>query len=565
MIELRSAILDPTENARCLKEHLRLSTESAAILDRRKFVPESAKSLLFLPKLRPFVESSILGEDAKVATRLLEKSKHIGIFCDYDCDGILSSEVARHVFSGLGKKHTIFLPERRESYGLNRSALRDLQKKGVDTLITADCGTSNIAEILYAKTLGMTVIVTDHHEYSSRPPADAFLNPMYTEYASLCGCSTFGMALQSLSAELFQQVQPFLAIATIGDIVPMLQESRIFVSDFFDFPRFPGILDAAFDGVTDFDLLSVAFNVVPKINALSRMGQARTVLKFPKQTKQMVAAQLTQLNDSRKALQKELVTKLRTQISESDPIIVVNIPPDVITDGHGFFGLVASRLAEKYRKPAFVGHIEKGRFKGSGRSNGAVNIHSLLHLAQASCDIEFGGHSVALGFSAKTVDQFKAAVNTAYTESLDEISIAVIDDTDFSATLDDLSSMAAPFAELFPFGNKFPFLTLSLSGLEYSKFKERDFFSTFTYGDSVIYLPVTLGASNSPEKILSASVSLVGTVDSKLKYVVNDLDVEVAGRCVRASQIPRRFSKPASKPKFIRKPSVASKKLASLL
>lgn len=450
-----------------------VSSETGKILQKRGVSPEHAKLTLFTDAPRKFLASS-LATETRTALQLIEKSKKIGVFCDYDADGILSHEVIRTFLSGIDKKFTSYIPERSEKYGLNRSALRNLANRGVDTLITADCGSSDLEELYYAKSLGISTIVTDHHKYRERPPVDAFINPVGTEFLSLSGCSVAGMTLQSLSQQLFLESIPFMAVSAIGDLVPLHQESRFLVAEFLSFPKFPGILEAAFDSVEDFDTLEIAFNVVPKLNALSRMGTAKTALKLYQNTKSKSATILTNLNTARKNRQRVLTQEAFKTLNAEPPIIVVCLPE--IDGAHGFYGLIASRVVEKYNKPALVGGIHSGRFKGSGRSIPGVNLYQVLEKASEFCDLEFGGHSVALGFSAKSKEKLEDGLE-AITEYIQSLELTPVEQViDMQVNMSDISRIITPFQELWPFGSGNPHLTIQLDDIVIPKATKNGFF-----------------------------------------------------------------------------------------
>jgi len=507
-----------------LQASFSLCRKSAELIAKRNFTLEDAASLLFQTEFRKFSETS-LRDDTQRAQQLVLESKQLGVFCDYDADGILSSETIRCFLDEIGSKYQMHIPERKESYGLNRAALRRFQAQGVDTLFTADCGSSDIEEILYAKTLGMKVIITDHHKYAERPPADAFLNSVDTEFASLCGCSVAGMTLRGLSEKAFTTAKAFMSVATIADIVPLYQESRQLVQGFLDCPTLPGILAPAFDSVSEFDINSIAFQVVPKINALSRMGKARLVFKLRQMAVYDAAKKMKLINESRKRQQLELFEHLDDFIDTSSEVIVACVPEEY-KDAHGFFGLVASRITQTYKKPSLVGQMVNNRFKGSGRSVSWINLHNLLSYAAEDYDVEFGGHSVALGFSAADVSDFAVAVNSQFAKHREELVETIPDEVDFEMSVNELIQLEPVYSELSPFGSGFPAIKVRVNDLHIDKYERTGFFSKVTRGNSIIYaIPgIQDELKEAGTRVKTVDLVISGVENDKLKYLVEAFD-----------------------------------------
>lgn len=488
-----------------------ISRLTADFLIKRGFTLEDAGRLFFGLEFRPFAKSS-LAKEASKASQLLRSAENVGLFCDYDADGMMSSETLRVFMEELKKPHEVYIPERAEHYGLSRKAVRKFHQKDVDLLITADCGSSDHDAVEYAKTLGMSVIVTDHHEYTSRPPSDAFLNSVGTEYASLCGCAVAGMTFQELSAEAFAKAFPYMAVATIGDIVPLFQESRILVSEFLKSPRFPGVLEAAFQDVAGISINSIAFQVVPKINALSRMGCARDLFKIRRWSALRAAKHLTLLNSKRKLLQKEISQSTLNAADTSTSVIVARVP-EKYKDVVGFYGLIASRLTEEFQKPSLVGQVINGRFKGSGRSPGHVHLHRLLTKASETLDLDFGGHSAAVGFSAKDEGALRDHASFLLDEFSNEFSKETPDTYDFTASVADLQSFEDVYSELAPFGAGLLPPIIRVTDLQFTKYDTDGFFATILRNDVCIRV---IGQDRDP---FAASDGKLEFVDLRLQDV----------------------------------------------
>jgi single-stranded-DNA-specific exonuclease len=502
----------------------KISRTSAELLHRRNFTLESAERLIFHSTFRRFSETG-LADEAKNACHLLTQSKKVGIFCDYDADGIFSSEVLRAYAEALGINHTIHIPERLEGYGLQPEAVRLLHGRGVDTLLTADCGSNDHAGLQEARKRGLKIIVTDHHRYTERPDADAFLNSIGSEFESLCGCAVAGLTFRDLSESTFQHIKPYMAVATIGDIVPLYQESRLLVQEFLNFPTLPGILEAAFNGVDEFTPNTIGFQVIPKINAFSRMGQAREILKVRKRLPKDLAVIMRELNDSRKKTQKKLLKELESTVDTSLEILTLCVPAEY-GDIVGFFGLLASRLTDKHSKPSLVGYMKDGKFKGSGRSPGWIDLHAVLGAAQKSYDVEYGGHSVALGFRAADVDGFSSAVNHAFAANRAEFESVRAEVYDFELSSRYLYTLREAFEELQPFGSAFPMIRVKIPDLNVDSFTGSKYFEEVVRGNSIIQVtpPHQRALKWLQRRPKTVYASLDKCRDGKLYYIIDKVE-----------------------------------------
>ncbi|MEX2010539.1 MAG: single-stranded-DNA-specific exonuclease RecJ [Parcubacteria group bacterium] len=374
----------------------------------------------------------------------MEKKEHIVVYSDYDADGIPGAVVLSDFFKRAKYENVSFyIPHRHdEGFGLNIDALEECLTRGTKLLITIDCGTADIKEVKHISEKGVDVIITDHHEQKEiLPPAFAVVNPKRKDskypYKDLCGSGVaFKLVQAILEKERFGIKEgmekwslDMVAIATLSDMVPLRGENRILARYGLEVlrksPR-PGLL-ALFKNLrmnqkylTEDD---IAFMITPRINAASRMGTPEDAFKLLATTDpveaEALAAHLEEINNKRKVLVASVVKDAKRHLKEREikKVIVIGNPewrPALL-------GLVANSLVEDYDRPVFVwGRDGDGVLKGSCRSNGKVNLHSLMSRAGESF-IEYGGHSQAGGFSAtlENISLLEDALSEAYPETDD--------------------------------------------------------------------------------------------------------------------------------------------------
>lgn len=372
-------------------------------------------------------------KDMKKAVLILEEKirekKHIRIIGDYDIDGVCATYILKQGFLLLGGNADYEIPHRiKDGYGMNRSLIEQAKADGIDTIVTCDNGISAKDEIAYAKALGMTVIVTDHHEvpYVKQgekveylvPNGDAVINPKQADcmypFKGLCGAGVAYKLVEGLFSkrdlpkeELYKLLK-FAAIATIGDVMDLQDENRILVKCGLERIRkttHPGLL-ALFQvnqlSSREISAYHMGFVIGPCLNASGRLDSAKRALQLL-ETKDpakalSLAEDLKNLNDSRKILTEQAVFKAKEMIQQSslkeDKVLVVFLP-----ECHeSIAGIVAGRIREAYHKPVFVLTKAEYGLKGSGRS---IENYSMFERLQDCKDLllHFGGHPMAAGLS----------------------------------------------------------------------------------------------------------------------------------------------------------------------
>lgn len=354
--------------------------------------------------LSPFLMSG-MKEAVDLITRAREEDWSVVVYGDYDADGVCASTIMCRALADFGVNACVFVPERRNGYGLNVDSIDEIFEEYFPQLfITVDCGISNAQEVDYIKEQGAEVIVTDHHELPPVLPDCVCINPKISDdypYDNLCGAGVafkVGCALNGKSAYKYLD---FAAIATVADSVPLTGENRDIVAEGLNLinanPRanYANFLKKEERATSQ----SLAFSVAPKINAAGRMGDAGSALRlFLSDDDREIydySVKLTAYNLERQKYCDELYLSAKQMLKEkgANGRIIVLCGEDW---NAGFVGIVAARLAEEYCRPALL-FVKNGEsYKGSARSVYGVNIYEALRACDSLIE-EFGGHSQAAG------------------------------------------------------------------------------------------------------------------------------------------------------------------------
>ena len=393
----------------------------AAVLARRGVTtPEELSVFLDPPHHLPHNPLGLSGMDRAVARlyRSIEDGETVGVFGDFDVDGITGTAIIQEGLTGFGVPVVPYLPHRsEEGHGLSIPAIEQLAEQGISLLVTVDCGVTSIAEVDHARGLGMDVIISDHHTpVGGIPNAVAVVNPRMPgsryPFGDLCGAGIAFKMVQGLYQHYGQPWPPELlelaALGTIADLVPLLDENRFLVRRGLEqmaSTRRAGLQalfrQAAIDPAR-LDAGSISFQIAPRLNAAGRMSHAEESLRLLTTTSPdeagLLAQRLEQLNLERRGLTERGFSAAVRQLdalSGVPPIIVVTDP--VITPGVA--GLVAGRLAERWGRPAVVmAEVEEDRLVASGRSVPGFNLVESFSRC-ASLLVRYGGHSQAAGFT----------------------------------------------------------------------------------------------------------------------------------------------------------------------
>jgi single-stranded-DNA-specific exonuclease len=414
----------------------------------------------------------------------LEKNEKILVYGDYDVDGVTATSLILLFLRDLGFSTHYYIPKRvEEGYGVNKESLRKFSEEGIGLVITVDCGISSIEEIAYAKSLGLDVIVTDHHEPPVKlPDAVALINPLLAEcvfpYKALSGVGLAFYLIAGLRKGLrdkgfFKEVKEpalveyldLVAVGTIADIVPLTSINRILVRAGLEQinlnPRLgiKTLLEVCGIQPGHVDSSSVAYRLAPKINAAGRLSDAmRGVLLLTTDSRKAAereAGFLDVENDERQRIERkiyaEAVEIIQSNGMEEDKRSIVLSS----ADWHpGVVGIVASRLMERYYRPTVLLCLENGVYKGSAR--GIPDFHLFQGLSRCrDLLLEFGGHKYAAGIKVlpEKLDEFKERFESIVREVVPEDGFTPVINLDATANLDDLGlEEVTKFQDLSPFG-----------------------------------------------------------------------------------------------------------------
>lgn len=354
----------------------------------------------------------------------VENGELICVYGDYDCDGVAATAMMKSYLESIGARSCYYIPQReKEGYGLNNAAIADLHRMGVSLIITVDNGISAIEEIDYANSLGMRVIVTDHHRPKDQlPAAAAVIDPHRADclypFKDLSGVGVAFKFLSALEGErgecLLEQYADFLTIGTVADVVSLTGENRCFVKrglelmEQSDRAGIRSVLKVAGIDGKKLGADSVAFGIAPRINAAGRLDSAEMAVELmlteDEDQALEAASYLDSLNSGRKNDEKVVTDDIARQIEANPGLLNRRI---LVFNGSGWnagiVGIVCSRLVERFGKPCLLIAENGEDAKGSGRS---IEGFSLINAITACSALltRYGGHPMAAGFSLKTED-----------------------------------------------------------------------------------------------------------------------------------------------------------------
>lgn len=373
----------------------------------------------------------------------IEENKKIRIIGDYDIDGVNATYILLEGLERLGADVDSDIPDRmRDGYGLNRDLVERAYEAGVDTIVTCDNGIAAASEIAYGKEKGMTILVTDHHEVPYEetgdgrsyilPPADAVIDPKQADcmypFSGLCGAAVAYKLMEALwesmgkdSSDLDDLIEN-VAIATIGDVMDLEEENRIFVKEGLQMLKrtsnlgLKALIECTGIEKEHLNSYHIGFVLGPCINASGRLDTAKRALELlrakTKKEADILAGDLKALNDSRKDMTADAVEQAKEQVEFSamkeDRVLVIYLP-----DCHeSLAGIVAGRIRESYYKPVFVLTDAEEGVKGSGRSIDGYHMYEELNKCKHLLT-KFGGHRLAAGLSLEkeNVDTLREMLN----------------------------------------------------------------------------------------------------------------------------------------------------------
>ncbi len=472
---------------RGLADELGLNDTTAAVLVRRG-LGDAAEARAFLEGALPGHDPFALGamrEAVDAIRAAVAAGKKICVHGDYDVDGICATALAVLILQELGADVSWHLPSRfEEGYGLNGQTIARLAEEGCQFVLTVDCGITGVEEVAEAKRLGLEVVVTDHHRPGDELPDCPVVATLVGDYpfTGLCGTGVVWKLGEALGAQTLDRHLDLVALATIADVVPLLDENRaLALAGLRALARTqkPGLRalmrSAAVDPAT-VDEGAVGFRLAPRINAAGRLCRPEAALELlltdSEDEAGRLAHELETLNRERQAVEERILREAIAQI-ESWPVEKQRRRGYVVADERwheGVIGIVASRLVERYNRPVVLVAGAEPLWKGSGRSISSFDLHGALGACATHLE-RFGGHRAAAGLSIEpeAVEPFAAAFAAHADAALEDEELVPHTTVDAvvpgsSLTLD----LCAELARLAPFGLGNPGVLLLLGGCELS-------------------------------------------------------------------------------------------------
>ena len=453
----------------------------AKLLLARNIEFENVKNFLN-GKTEDIKDPYLIKDMEKLVDRVLkaiESKEKICIYGDYDVDGITSITIMYKFLTEIGADVTYYLPDRLiEGYGVNKQALDEIKNKGCKLVITVDCGITAIEETEYAKRLGLDMLITDHHECGQDlPDAMAIVNPKQSDDTSSFKMHAgVGVAFKcimaisqklNLTKEAYLKYLDIVAVGTISDIVPLVDENRIISKYGLEYMKktqnvgLKALLDII--SFKDIDSTMVSFGMAPRINACGRMGKAHVavelLLENDEQKAHEIAIKLDELNQQRQQVEKQIFEQALEMIEKNG---LVNSASIVLYDENwhnGVIGIVASRLVNLYYKPVVLLTKEQGVIRGSGRCQPGASLYECLTECKELL-VQFGGHELAAGLSIEEekIPEFAVKFENVVKERTDGVSEQIID-VDAEIKLSDMNvNLLKDIYSLKPYGqsNKEP-------------------------------------------------------------------------------------------------------------
>lgn len=398
-----------------------ISSLAASVLAAKGYTsPETVADKLEVDELSdPFLIYDMKAA-ADVINQAIDDGTHICVYGDYDCDGIMAAAILYSYLLESGAEVSCYIPERAEGYGLNKAAVDTLRENGTELIITVDNGISAIEEAEYIYSLGMKLIVTDHHRQGERlPRAEAVVDPHryddISPFKHLCGAAVALKLVAALDGgdytTALAQFGDLAAIATVADIVSLTGENRFIVRYGLELinntDRIALIALKEVCGLDDseVDSRAIGFGLAPRINASGRFGSPKRALELflseDEEEAAEIAQELNRLNDARKEAEKVIISDIfETLEKEYEPLRDRVICLFGKGWHHGVIGIVAAKLTERFGKPCFIASEEDGVIRGSARSFGSFSVFDALTAAADSLE-KFGGHPGAGGYTVK--------------------------------------------------------------------------------------------------------------------------------------------------------------------
>lgn len=478
----------PRPEVTALASALDLSETTASVLVRRGYSdPAHARAFLEadIPEHDPFLLGDMEAACAAIRAAIAE-GKPICVHGDYDVDGICATALAVTVLRELGAEVSWHLPSRfEEGYGLSGETLTRLAGEETGLVLTVDCGITAVEEVAHAKELGLDVVVTDHHRPGETLPDCPVVATRPSDYPfpELCGTGVVYKLAQALGAADLDRRLDLVALATVADVVPLLDENRGLVATGLkrlavtSNPGLRALMKAARVDPATVEAGAIGFRLAPRINAAGRLGHPGTALELfltddPKEADRL-AAELETLNRDRQAVEDRILREALAQVAEWTEAkqrrrgyVLAG------EDWHrGVIGIVASRLVERFHRPVVLIAGGDEEWTGSGRSIPAFDLHGALGTCAGLLG-RWGGHRAAAGLSIspENLEAFAEAFAARAGEELSEDDLAPLVRVDAVVRGTELTlDLCRELDRLAPFGLGNPGVTLLAVGCEISE------------------------------------------------------------------------------------------------
>jgi len=479
--EHRWTVVDPPDAGVVgrLSREINVPEPIARVLVHRGIDDYDKAKAYFRPSTDLLHDPFLMGGMERAVGRVIEgidRGEQFLVFGDYDVDGTNGAAMLYLFLKSVGARVGYYIPDRiREGYGISRQGIDGARAGGVKVFIAVDCGITAVEQVEYARSLGLDVIICDHHETGPViPPGYAVLDPITPNdgypFKYLCGCGVGFKLVQGIARRMGREEEvaqylDFVTLASTADIVPLVDENRVMSRIGLEMintaPR-PGIkalIESAGMNVGKITTGQIVFVLAPRINAVGRLGDAMRAVRLLTSTDPAEAMAMAQVleeeNRNRRRIDEDTFAEAQ-RLADAQPGTSGD-PAIVIHQEHwhpGVVGIVASRMVEKYYKPSIMMSTVDGVAKGSARSVSGFDVYRALKRCEDTI-IQFGGHKYAAGLTVELsrLDEFRerfmAAVNELMTEELKTPEIRI----DAEITLADLTPRTVRILKEFaPFG-----------------------------------------------------------------------------------------------------------------
>lgn len=470
---------------------LKISHLLAQVLINRGIIDITSAKNFLQPQIAALGDPSLLPDIEKASIRINEavrRGEKIVIYGDYDVDGLSATALMYRCLKLVGAQVSYYIPERlEEGYGLNTDAIKKLKEGGADVILTVDCGINACREAEVARSFGIDLIITDHHQPGQEiPNAFAVVNPkLKTSQCAFKHFSGVGIAFK-LAWAIGQHFSPhkkvstefkdfllnavgLVALGTIADVVPLLGENRILTKyglsalQYTEIPGLRALLDIADLSNTNLDAFHVGYRLGPRINAPGRVGNAGIVVEMLTTTCSERALEIANFLDSenkrRQDIQVDIMVSARKKVMNE--INLDETTAIVLADQAwhpGIIGIIASKIVEEFNRPTVMIAIAEDIGHGSARSIPSFHILEALEYCKSKL-LSVGGHAQAAGLKIHpdNIDEFRLMLNSTTSQRLSKTDLVPILNIDAEVTLSMLSkALVAELARLSPYGEGNP-------------------------------------------------------------------------------------------------------------